>query len=382
MRQHPWVFSGAIKKIEGYPTEGDIVDVHANKGRFLGRGLYSDASISVRILSFNEEEEIDDEFFKNAIDRAWRLRESIGITEDEGTNIFRLVHAEGDNLPGLVVDVYGKTAILQAHAPGMHMQKEIIAKQIVDSSKGRILSVFDKSGESLPKNYENKPDPEYIIKGDNDMEEEHYLENGYKFNIDWKLGQKTGFFIDQRDNRLLLGSLAKGKSVLNTFCYTGGFSIYALQNGASLVHSVDSSQSALDILDKNIELNGFADDRHKTIKADAMQFVKDLPLDYDIIILDPPAFAKHVKNRHNAIQGYKRLNSSAISQIKPGGILFTYSCSQVITQKIFRDTITAAAINVGRQVKILHQMTQPADHPINIFHPESEYLKGLVLYIE
>jgi len=379
MRQHPWVFSGAIKKIEGFPEEGQIVDVHANKGRFLGRGMYSDASISVRILSFNAEEEINEDFFRKAIKKAWMLRASIGLTNNKNTNIYRLIHAEGDNLPGLVVDVYGKTAILQAHAPGMHMNKEMISNLLVECSGGNISSVFDKSGESLPKNYENKPAPAFLIEGED--QQDFYLENGLKFMIDWKTGQKTGFFIDQRDNRSLLGSMSKGKSVLNTFCYTGGFSMFALENGASLVHSVDSSQSALDVLDKNVALNGFSEKNHQSIKADAMEYVKNMPEDYDIVVLDPPAFAKHVKSRHNAIQGYKRLNSNVISQIKSGGILFTYSCSQVITPKIFRDTITAAAINVGRKVKILHQMTQPADHPINIFHPESEYLKGLVLYI-
>lgn len=379
MRQHPWVFSGAIKKIEGFPEEGQIVDVHANKGRFLGRGMYSDASISVRILSFQEQQEIDENFFREAISKAWNLRSSIGLTENEETSIYRLIHAEGDNLPGLVVDVYGKTAIFQAHAPGMHMNKEIIANLIIELSNGSIESVFDKSAESLPKMYEDKPEANFIIEGKDP--EDYYLENKLKFRIDWKYGQKTGFFIDQRENRHLLGTMSKGKSVLNTFCYSGGFSMYALEMGAKLVHSVDSSQAALDVLNENLALNGFDDDRHSTIKADAMEYVKNLEVDYDIVILDPPAFAKHVKSRHNAIQGYKRLNSNVISQIKSGGILFTYSCSQVITAKIFRDTITAAAINVGRQVKILHQMTQPADHPINIFHPESEYLKGLVLYI-
>jgi 23S rRNA (cytosine1962-C5)-methyltransferase len=379
VRKHPWVFSGAIKSVEGQPVDGDIVAVHANKGRFLGRGMFSSTgSITVRVLVF-EDVEVDFDFFENRIRESWNLRRNLGLVDSDETEIFRLMHAEGDGIPGCIVDVYGHTAVLQAHAVGIHKMKDEIAKAIIAASDGRITDVYDKSAETLPKEYRDLFENGYII-GD---AEGHgtFKEYGHKFNIDWKGGQKTGFFIDQRENRAFLGSISKGKKVLNTFCYTGGFSVFALAAGASLVHSLDSSQKAMDLVDENVKLNGFEGERHKSIKADAIEYLKNLEEDYDIIILDPPAFAKGMHSRHNAIQGYKRLNGNAIRQIKPGGILMTFSCSQVISPQIFRDTILSAAINEGRQVRIIGQLHQPADHPVNIFHPEGEYLKGLVLEV-
>ncbi len=379
MRRHPWVFSGAIKSMEGKPKEGDIVSVHANKGRFLGRGIYSSTgSISVRVLAF-EDYEIDQEYFDLKVERAWALRESLGMTKAGDTDIFRLIHAEGDGLPGLVVDVYGDTAIFQAHSIGIHHRKEALAAAIMKCGNGRIKAVYDKSAETLPKEYASTIEPGFLA-GD-ETEPGDYLEHGLKMKVDWKHGQKTGFFIDQRENRKYLGELSEGKKVLNTFCYTGGFSLLALKHGANLVHSLDSSQKALDLVEENVEINDFKGPKHDVIKADAVQYLKELKEDYDIIILDPPAFAKHRNARHNAIQGYKRLNAHAIRQIKSGGIIFTFSCSQVVTTEIFRSTILSAAIQEGRDVRIVRQLHQPSDHPVNIYHPEGEYLKGLVLEV-
>lgn len=379
VRKHPWVFSGAIKAMEGQPLDGDLVAVHANKGRFLGRGIFSSTgSIAVRVLVF-EDVEVDAEFFRKKVQQSWALRKSLGLTESKDTEIFRLMHAEGEGLPGCIVDVYGDTAVFQAHAIGIHMLREAIAEAIVEASEGRIKTVYDKSAETLPREFRDLYENGNII-GEG---EGHgaFKEHGYTFNIDWVKGQKTGFFIDQRENRAYLESIAKDKKILNTFCYTGGFSVYALGGGASLVHSLDSSQKAIDLVDENVKLNGQDDGRHKSIKADAVEYVRNLEEDYDIIILDPPAFAKGRHTRHNAIQGYKRLNGHAIRQIKPGGMLMTFSCSQVISPQIFRDTILAAAIGQGRDVRIVAQLHQPADHPINVFHPEGEYLKGLVLEV-
>lgn len=379
VRRHPWVFSGAIKSIEGQPEDGDIVAVHANKGRFLGRGMYSTAgSIAVRVLVF-EDQPIDSEYFEERIKEAWNLRKTLGLAGSTDTQIFRLLHAEGDGIPGCIVDVYGSTAVLQAHAIGIHQMKETIAQAIVDSSDGLVDKVYDKSSETLPRDYASSFSNDYII-GEGDGKGV-FKEYGIDFNINWATGQKTGFFIDQRENRAYLGSISKDKKILNTFCYTGGFSIYSLQAGASMVHSLDSSQKAMDLVDENVKLNGFDEKNHKSIKADAVDYLKDLDEEYDIIVLDPPAFAKGMHSRHNAIQGYKRLNGHAIRQIRPGGLLMTYSCSQVITPQIFRSTILSAAINENRKVRIVAQLHQPGDHPVNIFHPEGEYLKGLVLEV-
>jgi 23S rRNA (cytosine1962-C5)-methyltransferase len=380
VRRHPWVFSGAIKDVEGQPVDGDIVSVHANKGRFLGRGMFSmGGSISVRMLSF-EDHPIDTDLFKRRLTRAWETRKNLGLVDSKETQIFRLCHAEGDQIPGCIIDVYGETAVLQSHAIGIYMLREELAQAILDASKGRIKYVYDRSADTLSKEYKDQVKNGYI--GEQGPDQGIFLEHGHKFAIDWVSGQKTGFFIDQRENRRILGEISAGKKILNTFCYTGGFSIYAALSGATLVHSLDSSQKALDLVEKNVKLNEIPSERHACIKADAVEYLKDLPEDYDIIVLDPPAFAKGMHSRHNAIQGYKRLNGHAIRQIKPGGIIMTFSCSQVISPQIFRDTLLAAAINEGRNIRIIGQLHQPADHPINIFHPEGEYLKGLLLEVE
>jgi len=376
-RKHPWVFSGAIKRIEGFAENGDIVTVKANKGRFLARGIYSEGSISVRILTF-EDQEINSTFLFTQLKKAWAKRVSLGLVENQTTNIFRWIHAEGDYLPGLIIDVYGDTAVVQAHALGMHKLVVPIAERFTELTNGVVKNVFDKSGPTLKKQgleIENS----YLLGEKSDTK---LIENSVYFKVDWEHGQKTGFFIDQRFNRNLLRRYSKDKVVLNTFCYTGGFSLYALQGEAKKVISLDSSAAALKLVEENIDWNHFKQDKHETIKADAVDYLKELPEEIDIIVLDPPAFAKHMSARHQAIQGYKRINSHAIRQIKSGGIIFTFSCSQVIDKKLFRDTILAAAINANRNVRILHQLHQPADHPINIFHPEGEYLKGLVLEVE
>lgn len=376
-RFHPWIFSGAIQKIRGDVQDGDIVKVLDQNGIIRGTGFYGTGSIAVRLVSFDDIA-IGPEFWQRRITNSWRLREEIGIAQSESTNIFRLIHAEGDSLPGLIVDVYGDVAVMQAHHLGIYRQRQEIAEAIISASNGRIQSVFDKSQDTLPK---NAGAINGLLAG-SESQKVPLLENGHRFEIDWNGGQKTGFFIDQREHRQLLGEMSRGKKVLNTFCYTGGFSVYALAAGAALVHSVDSSQHALDGCSKNVALMDKHDGEHQAIKADAVQYVKDLPDDYDIIVLDPPAFAKHIKARHKAVQAYKRLNAHAIRQIKPGGIIFTFSCSQVVDTSLFNSTILAAAIECKRSVKILHQLHQPADHPVNIFHPESEYLKGLVIKVD
>ena len=376
-RKHPWIFSGAIRQVEGPFESGDIVDVHANKGRFLARGIISDGSIAVRVLSFDDIA-VNEEFIFEQLKKAWKKREAIGLVENPLTNIFRWVHAEGDDLPGLIIDVYGDTAVIQAHSIGMHKLVKPVASRFTELSNGIIRNVFDKSATILKKQgYELEND--YLLGEKSDIK---LIENSIYFKVDWETGQKTGFFIDQRYNRKLLRDYSKDKVVLNTFCYSGGFSLYALQGEAKKVISLDSSAAALDLVEENINWNHFQSEKHACIKADAVEYLKDLPEDIDLIVLDPPAFAKHMSARHQAIQGYKRINTHAIRQIKKGGIIFTFSCSQVIDKKLFRDTVLAAAINAQRKVRILHQLHQPADHPINIFHPEGEYLKGLVLEVE
>lgn len=376
-RFHPWVFSGAIKKVEGNPQNGDVVSVHANKGRFLARGIYGMSSIAVRILSF-EDVPVDEELIINRLKKAWNKRERLGFVGNANSNIFRWVHAEGDDLPGLIIDVYGDTAVIVCHAAGMHRFMTHLAEKFTELSNGVIKNVFDKSGTTLKKHGVEKENS-YLL---GERSEAKLVENNNYFKIDWEEGQKTGFFIDQRENRELLKRYCHEKTVLNTFCYTGGFSMYSLQAGAKKVISLDSSQSAIDLVDENVKWNHFDENKHESVKEDAIDYLKDLPKDIDVIVLDPPAFAKHMSARHQAIQGYKRINHHAISQIKPGGIIFTFSCSQVIDKKLFRDTVMAAAINAKRKVRILHQLHQPPDHPINIFHPEGEYLKGLVLEVE
>ncbi len=375
LRRHPWVFSGAIARVDGEVHNGDVVEVVNNKGEFLAYGHAAEGSISVRLFSF-EQIAPDREFWKNKLAVAYALRRKWGIIDNPQTNIFRLIHAEGDGMPGLVVDVYGDTAVIQTHSVGMHEMRGVLAELLVEVVG--VKAVYNKSAEKLEKNSGQRSTDEYLI---GSRGESICREHGALYNIDWETGQKTGFFIDQRENRHLLRELAKGKKVLNTFCYTGGFSICALQGGAVLAHSLDSSQKALELTEENLKLNGFDPAIHKTIKADAVHYLKNLEEDYDIVVLDPPAFAKHLSARHQAIQAYTRINEAAIRQIKPGGLIFTFSCSQVVDRNLFAGTVMAAAIQAKRDVRILQRLQQPGDHPVSIFHPEGEYLKGLVIEV-
>jgi 23S rRNA (cytosine1962-C5)-methyltransferase len=375
MRRHPWVFSGAIESSTESLKDGDLVCLMTRKDQFLGIGHFQHATISVRILSFDYEE-IDQAFFDRKIQKAVDSRLNIGLLTKQN-NIFRVCHGEGDELPGLVIDFYNGVAVIQCHSIGMYFSVELIAQALKKAFGKKLTAVYSKSTDTLPKRTDVTD--AYLF---GSCETPHVaLENGVKYNIDWITGQKTGFFIDQRVNRRILGEYSKGKKVLNTFCYSGGFSLQALNHGASLVHSLDSSKKAIALTDDNILLNNYSE-KHLSICADAMDYMKDLQEDYDIIVLDPPAFAKHREKRHQAIQGYKRLNAHAIRQIKPGGIIFTFSCSQVIDKALFTNTIIAAAIESGRNVRILEQVHQPADHPIHAFHPEGEYLKGLIIQVD
>ncbi|MFN8210935.1 MAG: class I SAM-dependent rRNA methyltransferase [Bacteroidales bacterium] len=376
-RYHPWIFSGAIKKIYGDPAEGDVVTVFDNKDEFLATGHYQPGSIAVRILSF-ENIKPDLNFFRERIAAAFKYRKAAGITTDPETNVYRLVHAEGDNLPGLIIDNYDGVAVMQMHSVGMYRMRKEIAKLLMELPGAGIKAVYDKSEGTLPFMSGIKPVNEFLEGNSGPV---IVKEGGFSFAIDWTTGQKTGFFIDQRANRKLLSEYTSGRDVLNMFAYTGGFSVYALKN-ANLVHTVDSSASAIELADRNVQLNFGDDARHKSFKTDAFDFLGNIKDKYDLIILDPPAFAKHNDVLANALQGYKRLNIKAIEQIRPGGIIFTFSCSQVVSRENFRKSVFAAAANTGRKVKILHQMSQPPDHPVNIYHPESEYLKGLVLFVE
>lgn len=377
-RFHPWIFSGAIRNIEGNVEEGDIVEVYTHENEYIATGHYQIGSIAVRVLTF-EKTVIDKAFYRDKLQTAYRVREAAGIANRPGNNTFRLVHGEGDNLPGLVIDIYGKTAVMQAHSIGMHKARHIIAETLLEIMGATVENIYYKSETTLPFKANLDDDNEFIIGGCND---DIAMENGLKFHVDWLKGQKTGFFIDQRDNRALLEKYAKGHSVLNMFCYTGGFSFYAMRGGAKLVHSVDSSAKAIELTKKNVELNFANDDRHQAFTEDAFKFLDNINEKYDLIILDPPAFAKHRDAVRNALQGYKRLNVKALEKIEKGGILFTFSCSQVISKQDFRTSVFSASAITKRNVRILHQLTQPADHPINIFHPEGEYLKGLVLYVD
>lgn len=378
MRRHPWIFSGAIKKIHGNLFEGDVVDVYNNKNELLAIGHSQIGSIAVRVLAF-EQMDIDDAFFHEKIKKAFELRKMTGIAHNEETNAYRLVFGEGDGLPGVIIDYYNGCAVLQFHSIGMFLKREAFAEGLKAVFGDDIHTIYDKSAKTLPYNADHPHEDTFLL-GKN--EKGVVLENGLKFNINWVEGQKTGFFLDQRDNRKLVQEYSKGRDVLNTFCYTGGFSVYAMAGGANSVTSVDCSQRAVDLTDENIELNFGADAKHEAIAVDAFEYLNEIENKFDLIILDPPAFAKHGKVLSNALQGYKRINAKAIQQIKPGGILFTFSCSQVVSKENFKKSVFTAAANVGRTVRILHQMTQPVDHPINIFHPEGEYLKGLVLYVE
>ncbi len=377
LRQHPWVFSGAIKKIYGPVSEGDIVEVISNKDEFLGYGHYQNGSIAVRIFSF-EDIEIKDDFWKDKIIAAYNQRKAIGLIDNPETNVYRLIFAEGDGLPGLVVDFYNGAAVLQPHSIGMHLLRNTISEVLQEIYGDKLHTIYHKCEDSLPRNVDFEKKNEFLL---GDKHEIIVNENGNQFNVNWVEGQKTGFFIDQRFNRQLVGEYSKGRRVLNTYCYTGGFSIYALNNEAVLVDSVDSSRKAIDLTNDNVDLLGDITN-HRSFAMDAMDFLNDFEDNYDLIILDPPAFAKHKDVKHRAIQGYKRINATALKKISSGGILFTFSCSQVIDQRTFESTILAAAIVAGRKVKVLHHLSQPADHPYSIFHPEGKYLKGLVVYVE
>ncbi len=376
-RRHPWIFSGAIKKIYGNPSEGDLIKVYNNKDELIAVGHYQPSSIAVRILEFTDTE-IDDSFWSDRISNAWSLREKLGLTNSAETNVYRLVNAEGDNLPGLIIDYYNKNLVMQIHSAGMYRNINSIVTALQQIYGDKIDTIFNKSETTMP------------FKGPIDAKNNFLMgsaenivvsENNLKFRIDWTEGQKTGFFIDQRQNRQLLKRYTQNKDVLNLFCYTGGFSVYALDGNANQVHSVDSSAKAIDLVNENVALN-FSDANHEAYAGDAFKFLEQTKDSYDVIIVDPPAFAKHQSALHNALQGYKRLNQKALEKIRSGGVLFTFSCSQVVSKENFRKSVFAASVNANRNVKILHQLTQPGDHPISIYHPEGEYLKGLVLYVE
>lgn len=377
-RFHPWIFSGAVMNLEGNPEEGDVVTVLDSQHNFLCQGHWQVGSIAVRVLTF-EQEPIGDAFWQKRLGEALGVRQAIGLADSEAGDTYRLVHGEGDLLPGLVIDVYGKTAVMQAHSVGMHVSREQIAVALKLVMGERLDSIYYKSETTLP--------IKAAIDGGNGflLGESHTdvaVENGLRFHIDWLKGQKTGFFVDQRENRSLLERYSHGRSVLNMFCYTGGFSVYALRGGAKLVHSVDSSSKAVELVRANVELNFPAEPRHEAFAEDAFRFLDDMTVPYDLVVLDPPAFAKHRDAVKNALRGYTKLNARAMEKIAPGGILFTFSCSQAVSKEQFRTAVFTAATLAHRQVRILHQLHQPADHPVSIYHPEGEYLKGLVLYVE
>ena len=378
-RFHPWIFSGAIHHTEGGKMEeGDIVEVLASDGRFLAIGHWQIGSIAVRVLTFKHQP-IDQAFWQKRLAAALDVRRTIGVAGREDNDIYRLVHGEGDNLPGLVIDIYGSTAVMQAHSVGMHVCRNEIAQALKEVMEENLKAIYYKSETTLPFKAQLGQENGFLY-GESD--DDVARENGLAFHIDWLKGQKTGFFVDQRDNRSLVEHYSKGRKVLNMFCYTGGFSVYAMRGGAELVHSVDSSAKAVELVDANIELNFPNDNRHKAFAEDAFKFMEQMQEKYNLIILDPPAFAKHKDALHNALRGYTKLNAKAFEKIQPGGILFTFSCSQAVNKDQFRTAVFTAAAMAKRKVRILHQLHQPADHPINIYHPEGEYLKGLVLYVE
>jgi len=386
-RFHPWVFSGAISERSDKVADGDVAEVFSATGEYLATGYCSLGSIAVRILSF-EQTEINLDFWKNKIADAYKLRTQLNLTDSASTNVFRLLSAEGDGVPGLIIDFYNGTAVVQAHSFFVHDNLELISQALQNVLGTKLNAVYDKSSETLPAESglqiptsDANPDQQthYVF---GKAENNDVLENGNRFYVNWEEGQKTGFFIDQRENRALLAKYAKGKRVLNTFCYSGGFSVYALKAGAAWVVSVDASRKAIEWTEQNVVLNGFDDKQHLSIAGDVQEYFKTSGDNFDVIILDPPAFAKHLKAKHNAVQGYRRLNESAIRKIKPGGIIFTFSCSQAVDRTLFEGAVMAAAIDAGRKVRVLHHLSQPADHPASIFHPEGQYLKGLVLQIE
>ena len=376
-RYHPWIFSGAIHHMSEEPEEGEIVAVYTHKNEYIATGHFQIGSIMVRVLSF-ENEAIDQKFYERKLTIALDVRKRIGMIGNNN-NTYRLVHGEGDNLPGLVIDVYGHTAVMQAHSVGMHKDRKLLALALKTVMGDEVHNIFYKSETTLPYKADLGQENGFLLGNDT---EDIAVENGLKFHVDWLKGQKTGFFVDQRDNRSLLEHYSKGRKVLNMFCYTGGFSFYAMRGGAEIVHSVDSSQKAIDLTKANVTLNFPNDSRHEAFAEDAFKYLEKMSLPYDLIILDPPAFAKHKDALRNALKGYTRLNKKAFEKIQPGGILFTFSCSQAVNKDQFRTAVFTAAASAGRKVRILHQLHQPADHPINIYHTEGEYLKGLVLYVE
>ena len=378
-RFHPWVFSGAIARVEGEPEEGEVVDVYTSKKEFIACGHFQIGSIAVRVLSFRQEP-IDHAFWVRRLQVAKDLRCALGVLGNPQNNTYRLVHGEGDNLPGLIIDVYDHTAVMQAHSAGMHLDRMAVAEALEEVMGDVIQHIYYKSETTLPFKADLLATENGFLKGGSP--ENVAMENGLKFHVDWLKGQKTGFFVDQRENRALLERYAKGRNVLNMFCYTGGFSFYAMRGGANLVHSVDSSAKAIDLTNENVSFNFPGDTRHQAFAEDAFKFLDRMGDQYDLIILDPPAFAKHRDALRNALRGYTKLNAKAFEKIRPGGILFTFSCSQVVNKQDFRNAVFTAAAQSGRSVRILHQLTQPGDHPVNIYHPEGEYLKGLVLYVE
>ena len=377
-RFHPWVFSGAIHHMDEGIAEGDTVRVITADGNCIAVGHYQLGTITVRVLSFDDIA-IDHSFWQQRMQSALAMRESIGVANNPDNNTYRLIHGEGDNLPGLIIDCYGTTAVMQAHSVGMHVCREQICKALVEVMGDRIKNVYYKSETTLPFKAELGQENGFIY---GHTDNNTAVENGLSFHVDWLKGQKTGFFVDQRENRSLLEHYAKGKSVLNMFCYTGGFSVYAMRGGANIVHSVDSSAKAIELTNHNVAMNFPNDNRHEAFCEDAFKYLDDNDKKYDLIVLDPPAFAKHRMALHNALKGYIRLNIKGLQRIKPGGILFTFSCSQAVSKENFRNAVFTAAAQAGRNVRILHQLHQPADHPVNIYHPEGEYLKGLVLYME
>ena len=383
LRRHPWIFSGAIGRVEcpsDTIAEGEIVDIHTAAGDFIARGHYQIGSIAVRVLTFAQEP-IDAAWWRARIRSACEVRRTLGLIGNAATTCYRLVHGEGDSLPGLVIDIYGTTAVVQCHSVGMYRSRMQIAEALREVYGERLAAVYDKSSQTVPYKAGLNAVDGYLM-GKVATPTQEVSENGHRFLVNWEEGQKTGFFLDQRCNRELVERYAAGRTVLNTFCYTGGFSVYAAAGGAKEVCSVDASERAVQLADENMRLNFGDSFPHTTLACDAVEYLKQIGDRYDLIILDPPAFAKHHTVLGNAMQGYKRLNARALSQIRPGGILFTFSCSQAVTKELFRTTVFSAAAIAGRNVRILHQLAQPADHPINIYHPEGEYLKGLVLYVE
>lgn len=377
-RFHPWVFSGAVKKLEEPIKDGELVEVRSAGGEYLATGHYQDGSICVRIISFTPTE-VEDDFWRQKLQNAYDYRQKLGLTDNPQTNAYRLVHAEGDGLPGLIIDLYDRTAVVQCHSIGMHKNREAIGRALQAVYGSKLTAIYDKSKETLPSQYATEVENEYLY---GQGQPETILENALKFFINWEEGQKTGFFLDQRDNRQLLRKYVAGGRVLNAFSYSGGFSIYALAAGARMVHSVDVSEKAVGWARQNVALNFGGEPRHEAFTSDVLRFLQGADEPYDVMIVDPPAFAKSLQKRHNAVQGYKRLNALALQKIRPGGVLFTFSCSQVIDAPLFYNTIVAAALESGRQLRLMHRLTQPPDHPVNIFHPEGAYLKGLVFAVE